>query len=76
MHHILDPRTGQPALTDVLTATVLTPSVLEAETAAKTTFILGSQAGRQWLNSHPEFTGLFILDDKTIITNEKMHALI
>jgi len=76
VHHILDPRTGQPAQTDMLTATILAPSVLEAETAAKTTFILGSVGGRQWLKSHPEFTGLFILDDKTIITNEKMHALI
>jgi len=76
VHHILDPRTSQPAQTDVLTATILAPSVLEAETAAKTTFILGSQAGTQWLNSHPDFTGLFILDDKTIITNEKLHALI
>ena len=76
VHHILDPRTGQPALTDVLTATILAPSVLEAETAAKTVFILSSQAGRQWLKSHPEFTGLLILNNKTIITNEKMHELI
>jgi FAD:protein FMN transferase len=76
VHHILDPRTGLPAQTDVLTSTILAPSVLEAEAAAKTTFILGSQAGRQWLDLHTEFTGLFILDDKTIITNEKIHAVI
>ena len=76
VHHILDPRTGQPALTDVLTATILAPSVLEAETAAKTVFILGSQAGMQWLKSHPEFTGLLIRDDKSIITNETMQAII
>jgi thiamine biosynthesis lipoprotein len=76
VHHILDPRTRLPAQTDVLTSTILAPSVLEAETAAKTTFILGSQAGRQWLNSHTEFTGLFILDDKTIITTEKIQAVI
>ena len=76
VHHILDPRTGQPAQTDVLTATILAPSVLEAETAAKTIFILGSQAGLQWLKPHPEFTGLFILDDKTLIINENMNVLI
>ena len=76
VHHILDPRTGQPAQTDVLTATILAPSVLEAETAAKTIFIFGSQAGLQWLKPHPEFTGLFILDDKTIIINENMNVLI
>jgi thiamine biosynthesis lipoprotein len=76
VHHILDPRTGQSALTDVLAATIIAPSVLEAETAAKTTFILGSQVGSQWLKLHPEFSGIFILDDKTIITNKKMHVLI
>jgi thiamine biosynthesis lipoprotein len=76
VHHILDPRTGQPAQTDILTATILAPSVLEAETAAKTVFILGSQEGMQWLKSHPDFTGLLILNDKSIITNEKMQAII
>jgi thiamine biosynthesis lipoprotein len=76
VHHILDPRTGQPAQTDILTSTILAPSVLEAETAAKTVFILGSQEGLQWLKSHPDFTGLFILNDKSIITNEKVQALI
>jgi thiamine biosynthesis lipoprotein len=76
VHHILDPRTGRPAQTDILTSTILAPSVLEAETAAKTVFILGSQEGMQWLKSHPDFTGLLILNDKSIITNEKMQALI
>ncbi len=76
VHHILDPRTGQPAQTDLLTATILAPSVLEAETAAKTVFILGSQAGMQWLKSHSELAGLLIRDNKSIITNEKMQAVI
>jgi thiamine biosynthesis lipoprotein len=76
VHHILDPRTGQPAKTDILTATIQAPSVLEAETAAKTVFILGSQAGMHWLKSHPEFNGLLILNDKSIITNEKLQAYI
>ncbi len=34
-HHIIDPRTGEPAVTDVLTATVVAPNVMEAEMAAK-----------------------------------------
>jgi thiamine biosynthesis lipoprotein len=76
VHHILDPRTGRPAQTDILTSTILAPSVLEAETAAKTVFILGSQEGMQWLKSHPDFTGLLILNDKSIITNEKVQAFI
>jgi thiamine biosynthesis lipoprotein len=41
-HHIVDPGTGEPAITDVLAATVIAPTVREAEMAAKVAFVLGS----------------------------------
>src|SRR3954468_21726688 len=44
-HHIIDPRTGRPAVTDVLSATVVASSAREAEMAAKVALILGSRAG-------------------------------
>jgi thiamine biosynthesis lipoprotein len=44
-HHIIDPRTGTSAETDVVSATVVAATVLEAEMAAKTVLILGSQDG-------------------------------
>jgi thiamine biosynthesis lipoprotein len=62
-HHIIDPRTGQPAETDVLTATVIAPDVLQAEAAAKKALILGSQDGLAWLEAHPGLTGLLVLED-------------
>ena len=34
-HHIIDPYTGQPAETNVMTATIVAPTVMEAEAAAK-----------------------------------------
>ncbi len=63
MHHIIDPRTGLPAETDVLTATVIAADVLQAETAAKTVFILGSRTGIEWLQAHPAMAGMLILED-------------
>ncbi len=63
MHHIIDPRTGHPAETDVLTATVIAPDVLQAETAAKTAFILGSQDGVEWLQERPYLAGMLVLED-------------
>jgi thiamine biosynthesis lipoprotein len=72
MHHLLDPRTGQPAITDILTATVIAPSVMEAETAAKTVFILGSCEGMKWLESLDHQAGLFILNDGKIVNNAPM----
>jgi thiamine biosynthesis lipoprotein len=70
-HHIVDPRTGEPAATDVLSATVLGPSAAAAEVAAKTVLILGSQAGLQWLDSRPELAGLLVLEDGTTLRSQK-----
>lgn len=62
-HHIIDPRTGLPAETEVLTATVIAATSIRAEWAAKTSLILGSQAGLEWLNADPELAGLLVLED-------------
>lgn len=43
MHHLIDPRTQSPARTDVAQATVIAPTVEEADVMAKVAFILGAQ---------------------------------
>jgi FAD:protein FMN transferase len=44
-HHLIDPRTGLPARTDVVQATVIAGSALRAEAFAKAAVIAGSVAG-------------------------------
>lgn len=44
-HHLIDPRTGAPALTDVVQATVVCGSALRAEALAKAAVIAGSIDG-------------------------------
>ncbi len=44
LHHLIDPRTVQPAANDVLTATVIAPDAVEAEAWAKSTLIAGNVA--------------------------------
>lgn len=63
MHHILDPQTRRPAATDVLTATVIAPSALEAEAAAKAVLIQGARAGLAWLDRRPHLAGLLVRED-------------
>jgi thiamine biosynthesis lipoprotein len=74
-HHIIDPRTGRSAITDILTATILAPTVIEAELAAKTVFIKGSRGGESWLNSHPRYAGLIVLEngDSLMLNNFNDH---
>jgi len=71
-HHIIDPSTNQPAETDLLTVTVIAPNVMEAEAAAKAAFILGSQIGMEWLESHSDYAGVFILDNGEVIYSQSM----
>ncbi len=44
-HHIIDPRTGEPADSDLVSATVVAPRALTAEWAAKAVLIAGSVEG-------------------------------
>ena len=51
-HHLIDPRTGRPAETDLVEVSVLAPSGAEAEVLAKTALLLGREAGARFLDEH------------------------
>jgi thiamine biosynthesis lipoprotein len=61
-HHLIDPRTGEPADTDVLSVTVIAPDLIQAEMAAKVVLLSGSRLGMAWLENHPAFAGLAVLE--------------
>lgn len=65
-HHIIDPRCGLPAETDLVSVTIVAATVMQAEMAAKLVFILGSRAGLEWLESHAPLAGLLVLEDGSI----------
>ncbi len=73
-HHIIDPRTGRPAQTDVLSATIVAPDGPSAEMAAKVALILGSRAGLAWLDARPTLAGLLVLNDGQILHSRRMDA--
>ena len=70
-HHIIDPRSGRPAETDVFRATVVAPTALKAETAAKCALILGSKAGLDWLEARPSLAGMLLLDDGRLVCSSR-----
>jgi thiamine biosynthesis lipoprotein len=59
-HHLIDPTTGLPALSDLVQATVLAGSAREAEAYAKAAVIVGS-AGALRLLGHPRVLGVILL---------------
>ena len=48
-HHLIDPRTQRAASTDLVQATVVAPSAELADVLAKTAFLLGARAARDFL---------------------------
>ena len=71
-HHIIDPRTNQPAQTDVLAATVVAPTLADAEIATKTILILGAQAGLQWLEGQLLLAALVITEEGEILHSQRI----
>ncbi|MFL5826376.1 MAG: FAD:protein FMN transferase [Thermoleophilaceae bacterium] len=51
-HHLLDPGTGEPAWTGLVSATAIAPTALEAETLAKMAFLGGPEPARGLLLMH------------------------
>ena len=71
-HHIIDPRTGVPAETDVLTATVIAPTAELAEAFAKAILISGSEDGLAWLDGDANLAGLLILENGQMLYSRNM----
>ena len=51
-HHLIDPATGEPAQSDILSATVVAPYCRQAEVGAKVALLLGARAGVRFLETH------------------------
>jgi thiamine biosynthesis lipoprotein len=65
-HHLIDPRSGRPADTDVVQATVVAPSAREAEVIAKTAVILGSEDALGYLDRSAAMAALLLLENGDI----------
>ncbi len=66
-HHLIDPRTGAPAETDLLAVTVIAPTLPMAELAAKVIMLRGRADGLRWLNAQPALAALLVTVDGQII---------
>ncbi|MGD0751065.1 MAG: FAD:protein FMN transferase [Anaerolineales bacterium] len=70
-HHIIDPRTGEPAVSDWISVTVIAPHAYEAEVFAKALLIAGPQEAEEIIrHSGIPFTFLAIDQEKKIWGNQ------
>ena len=73
-HHILDPRTGSPACTDLLQATVIGRDLVAAEQYTKCLIILGSAAGSRWIAAQrPDLAYIMVRSDGAILHSDNLN---
>ncbi|MCB0191283.1 MAG: FAD:protein FMN transferase [Anaerolineae bacterium] len=76
MHHLIDPRTGQPAQTDALSVSVIADRTVMAEVYAKAALVLGVEQGLNFLQHLPGIEGFIFAADSTIVQTDGFHYYI
>lgn len=65
-HHIIDPKTGYPADSDLMSATVLSPSSMEADALSTAVFVLGLRDGMELIGKIPQAEAVLVTKEKTV----------
>lgn len=62
LHHILNPKTGYPAESDAVSATIICEKSLDAEGFSTTALALGIEKGRAFCAAQPEILAAYFID--------------
>ncbi len=66
LNHLIDPRTGQPVESNVISVSVIAPSATSADVYAKSALLLGPREGARLLGEQG-FAGLFVGSDGHVV---------
>jgi thiamine biosynthesis lipoprotein len=61
--HTIDPRTGRPAMNQLLSASVLAEDCATADALGTALMVMGGERAKDWLSRHPEVQAYLISDD-------------
>ncbi len=66
-HHILDPKTGFPAHTDLLSATVISRTSIEGDGFTTALIIMGADRALEFTCEHPEIEAILVTRDGDVL---------
>ncbi|MGN1402817.1 MAG: FAD:protein FMN transferase [Ruminococcus sp.] len=69
-HHILDPKTGAPAESDVVSTTILASKGIDCDALSTATYIMGAEDGMALINTLDGIEAVFVTSDGDIITSD------
>ncbi len=75
--HILDPKTGYPAQTDMLGVTLIGTDPMQGDALSTTLSVMGIEEGTAWIEkNHPELAAMLVndLDEATFVNGFESHG--
>jgi len=69
-HHIIDPHTGYPAQSDLMSVTLVTNSSFDADALDTAVFVLGLEKGKALIGQYEGIEAVFITTDKKIYVTD------
>lgn len=75
-HHILDPRTGSPAQTDLLSATVIARSSLDADGFTTALIIMGADRALAFVEADPALEAVLVTNEGDVLATSGVGSTI
>lgn len=71
-HHIIDPRTGCPSNSDLISSTIVTDSSINADALSTATFVMGLRKSEELLKKLDGVDAIFVTKDKKVYLTENL----
>ncbi len=73
-HHIIDPNTGYPVVTDVKSVTIISKSEIGADLLSTAIFIMELSDAIEYVNNNDDIEAIWFLSDETIIESSNFSS--
>lgn len=71
-HHIIDPDTGAPAETDILSVTVVTDKPIDGDGLSTAFFVMGTEKTLRFLEESPEYKAVILTKDYNLLVSKEL----
>lgn len=68
-HHIIDPATGSPAISDIISVTVIGENGAYCDALSTALFVMGSEKALNYMSAHDEYGYVILTQSKTVYSS-------
>jgi thiamine biosynthesis lipoprotein len=73
-HHLIDPSTGYPSESGLISASIISPSSFEADALSTAVFLAGKEKGIRLLSHFPDAMAILVDSDLTLHISNRLQA--